>query len=332
MLAPSSSGDLVRAAADALLRADAPRDAFDLAVDLRGRGWTVESDHLDAVLTRTSEVFLRVGDTYRLLPEGSPAAARHEVTWEQVREELLRMLVAPWWSVLLLHAAHAPPAEEPTSDLARRMADERRSRVYRVAKVHDTHCWLLAWVDHVTLTRRDALPGWSCWAVADLPGWAPGRDPLQLRYTAVDPAAAALVRAEATHAAMADLLVAELSRGDAAAGDVWIEPVPVDGPEVEARERTLTLARRPQQSTGRHAAQPACRWCAGVLTDVEDRGRGAHAGCWAAEEPAESAVVCHTRRDWVGAVDRDSFAALVATPPRGGARGLSRGRVGGGAR
>lgn len=330
MLLPAPREDLVRATRTLLSLEGVQRSAIDLAMDLQARGWTVDAGHLDDVMTRADTVFLRVGDEFLLLPEGAEPPAGPTISREQVHDRLTRKLGASWWRVLALRAAYPPLPQAPLSPLARRLDDDRRTRTFRVAKVHDAHhCWLLAWVDQVTLVRRENLPDWACWETSGLNRWQPGRDPVQPRYHAVPADRLVLVRPEPDAAAMAHLLLDVLTATGARPQDVWIEPVPADGAEVDARERVLEQARVPSVARpGRHAATAACRSCGGLLEGLEDTARGEHAPCWARHEPAHSEVVRHTRRQWVGALDLSTWAHTVSEPPRGGAPGLSRGRVG----
>lgn len=330
MLLPAPREELVRATRALLTLDGVARSAIDLTLDLRARGWTVDAGHLEDVMTRADTVFLRVGDDFLLLPERGEPPASSTITLEQVHDRLTRKLSASWWKVLAIKAAYAPLPQAPLSELARRLDNDRRSRTFRVAKVHDRHCWLLAWVDQVTLTRRENLRDWACWEVAELGSWQPGRDPVQPRYRSLPPDQLVMVRPEPDAASMAQALLDVLTATGARPQDVWIEPVPADGAEVDARERILADARthRPARNVGRHAAPAACRSCGGLLDGLEDCARGEHATCWARHEPAHSEVVRHTRREWVGSLDRRTWGEMVATPPRGGAPGLSRGRVG----
>lgn len=331
MLLPAARDDLVRATRTLLGLEGVQRCAVDLTMDLRARGWTVDPGHLEDVMTRADSVFLRVGDEFVLLPERGEPPAGPTITREQVHDRLTRKLGASWWKVLALRAAYPPLPQAPLSELARRLDNDRRSRTFRVAKVHDRrHCWLVAWIDQVTLTRRENLPDWACWEISDLPTWQPGRDPVQPRYRGLPPDQLALVRPAPDATSMADVLLDVLTSTGARPQDVWIEPVPADGAEVDARERALSLARAPQppRTPGRHLAAAACRSCGGLLDGLEDSARGEHTACWAGHEAAHSEVVRHTRRQWVGALDLPTWARSVAEPPRGGAPGLSRGRVG----
>jgi hypothetical protein len=339
MLLSAPRQDLIRAATDMLSRREEPRSADDLAMDLRSRGWTVDVGHLTQVLTRADRLFLRVGDSFRALPGAvDPEALREQatVTREQLQVQLAKLLSSPWWRIVTVRAAFPPLPEEPVTQLARRLDADRRGRVFRVAKVHDDrYCRLLAWVDQVTLTRQENLRRWPCWQVDRLAAWRPGRGPLHLRYESLPAEQVALVRAERDAERMAALLLDELAVAGVRPEDVWLEPVPVDGTEVEARQRVLAEARRPapapatgSAAPGRHAAAPRCGFCSGPLTGLEDAARRAHGPCWDAAEPAASAVLRFTRAEWVGAMSLEAWAALVAAPPQGGAPGLSRGRVG----
>lgn len=323
--------DLLRSARSVLMLEGVARTPIDLALDLRARGWTVDAGHLEDLMTRAEAVFLRVGDGFVALPETAEPPSTPTITREQLHDRLARKLAAPWWRVLALQSAYPPLPQAPLSDLARRLDEDRRGRVFRVAKVYDRHCWLVAWIDGVTLTRRENLRQWACWEIDDLPSWQPSRDPVQPRYQALPAHRLALVRPAPDAAGMAELLLEELTATGARPQDVWIEPVPADGTEVDNRERRLAESRSTLTATpvpGRHAAPPVCRSCQEPLTAVEDVARGEHGPCWATHEPAHSEVVRHTRREWVGAIDRSAWAAMVAAPPRGGAPGLSRGRVG----
>jgi hypothetical protein len=332
MLVSAPFHDLVRACAALMTEGGRPRDADDLAMDLRARGWTVDTAHLEHVLTQSDKVFLHSGSGFTLLPRGNEPPAGPEVSRADVLARLTRKLRAPWWRVLAVRSAYPPLTEEPTSSLARTLEADRRSRTFRVAKVHDDHhVWLLAWLDAVTAPRRESLPSWSCWQVADLAGWVPALNPVQPRYQGLPPRDVVIVHAATDAPAMADVLLRALESTRARPQDVWIEPVPADGAEVDARSRLLADSARPwQPPVGRRAAIPTCRWCGVPLTTVEDAARGADGACWAVHEPFESAALRFTRQEWVGALDRTRWAALVADPPRGGAPGLSRGRVGAG--
>lgn len=326
---PAPHEDLLRAVRTLLALEGVQRSALDLALDLRARGWTVDPGHLEDVMDRAGTVFLRVGHAFVLRPDTAEPPAAPTITREEVHDRLTRKLAASWWRVLALRAAYPPLPQAPLSPLARRLDDDRRTRTFRVAKVHDRHCWLVAWVDQVTLVRRENLPSWACWEVACLDRWEPGRDPVQPRYQGLPAGELVLVCHEADASTMADTLLDVLTSTGARPQDVWIEPVPADGAEVDARERTLAGARLPSATpAGRHAAPPQCRSCRQRLDSLEDTARGEHAACWARREPAHSTVVRHTRREWVGAVDLPTWARTVADPPRGGAPGLSRGRVG----
>jgi hypothetical protein len=329
MLLPAPREDLVRATRTLLSLEGVQRSAIDLALDLRARGWTVDAGHLEDVMTRADTMFLRVGDEFVLLPEAGEPPATLAITREQVHDRLTRKLSASWWRVIALRAAYPPLPQAPLSPLARRLDEDRRTRTFRVAKVHSRHAWLVAWVDQVTLVRRENLPDWACWEVCDLDRWEPGRDPVQPRYRSVPADQLVLVHPAPDAAAMAHVLLDVLTATGARPEDVWIEPVPADGAEVDARERALAQARTTSVARpGRHAALPACRSCGGRLDNLEDTARGEHAPCWARHEPAHCEVVRHTRREWVGALDLPAWARAVAEPPRGGAPGLSRGRVG----
>ncbi|GAB2685171.1 hypothetical protein [Thalassiella azotivora] len=328
MLLSAPSHDLVRACA-ALLGASGRRDAEELAMDLRARGWTVDTCHLQQVLEQADGVFMRIGDSFTLLPRGAEPPAAPEISREDLHARLTRKLRASWWKVLAVRSAYPPLAEEPTSALAKTLERDRRNRTFRVAKVHDgRYVWLLAWLDEVTVPRRESLPSWSCWHVPTLASWEPGQNPVQPRYQGLPPNEVAVVHPAADAAAMADVLLRALESTRARPQDVWIEPVPVDGAELDVRGRVLAESARPwEPATGRRAAQPLCYWCRSPLTTNEDVGRGADAACWAVHEPFESAALRFTRQEWVGAIDRPEWQALVADPPRGGAPGLSRGRV-----
>lgn len=284
MLLSAPREDLVRAARFLLAERTVPASAHDLAMDLRSRGWTVDTGHLEQVLTRADNAFIRVGDGFLPLPPGADGgdpldAGAPEVTLQELHGHLTRLLSSPWWRLVALRAAFPPPAEEPATAVARRLEADRRSRVFRVAKVRpQRRRRLMAWVDHVTLTRQESLRSWPCWEVRQLGQWRVGPGPVNLRYEGLPPHEVALVRSETSADAMAEVLLTELVAAGVRPGDVWIEPVPVDGAEVEARQREITAG--------------------------------------------------HVPPEWVGTVDLEEFAALVADPPQGGAPGLSRGRVG----
>lgn len=329
MLLSAPSQDLVRACAALLPPHGAARDAEDLAMDLRARGWTVDTAHLVDALTHADRVFLRTGDTFSLLPRGQEPPVAEEISRADVHARLTRKLAASWWRLLAVQSAYPPLAEKPTTSFARTLEADRRTRTFRVAKVHDRrHVWLLAWLDEVTVPRRESLPAWSCWRVSDLAGWEPGRNPVQPRYEGLPPSELVVVHAAADAAAMADVILRVLDSTKARPRDIWVEPVPADGSEVDSRTRVLAESRRPwRPGSGRRVAAPVCRWCGQPLVTPEDAGRGADAACWAVHEPFSSATLRFTRPEWVGAIDRAEWAALVADPPRGGAPGLSRGRV-----
>ncbi|MFZ5871795.1 MAG: hypothetical protein ACOYXW_14885 [Actinomycetota bacterium] len=245
MLLSAPREDLVQASRILLGERTAPTSAHDLAIELRSRGWTVDTGHLEQVLARTDRVFLRVGDGFLALPaprdgDGPVAAAPPEVSAEELSAHLVRLLASPWWRLVAVRAAFPPPLEEPATAVARRLDADRRARVFRVAKVRPQRRRLLiAWVDQVTLVRQESLRSWPCWAVRDLPRWRPGPGPVNLRYEGLPPQEVALVRAEPDAGAMAELLLTELMAAGVRPGDVWIEPVPVDGRGVEARQREL---------------------------------------------------------------------------------------------
>ncbi|MFP5336428.1 MAG: hypothetical protein ACLGIV_14065 [Actinomycetes bacterium] len=245
MLLSAPRDSLVRASQEVLAARTAPTSAHDLAVELRGRGWTVDTGHLEQVLTRADRAFLKVGDGFLPLPaprdgedplgEGTP-----EVSLEELQAHLVRLLASPWWRLVALRAAFPPPDEEPATAVARRLDADRRARVFRVAKVRpQRRRRLVAWVDQVTLVRQESLRSWPCWAVRELPRWRPGPGPVNLRYEGLPPHEVALVRSEPDAGAMAELLLTELMAAGVRPGDVWIEPVPVDGTAVEARQAEL---------------------------------------------------------------------------------------------
>jgi len=328
VLLSAPSQDLVRACA-ALLPDGARRTAEDLAMDLRGRGWTVDTAHLEYVLSGADRVFLHAGDSFTLLPRGSEPPASQQITRDDVHARLTRKLQASWWRVIAVQSAYPPPLDPPTTAFARALEVDRRTRVIRVAKVHDgQHLWMLAWIDQVSVPRRESLPAWSCWRVDQLEEWEPGRNPVQPRYEGAEPSELVVVHAAADAPAMADVILRALEGTKARPQDIWIEPVPADGAEVDARARTLAESRQPwRPGRGRRVAAPACKWCGRELVSVEEVGRGSDAACWAVHEPFASAALRFTRPEWVGALDRSAWAEVVADPPRGGAPGLSRGRV-----
>ena len=250
MLLSAPREDLVRAARDLLSQRMAPTSAHDLATELRARGWTVDTGHLEQVLTRAEAVFLRVGDGFLVLPPSDGAPAEEtiaEVTVEELQAHLTRLLTSPWWRLVALRAAFPPPAEEPATAVARRLEADRRARVFRVAKVRpQRRRRFFAWVDQVTLTRQESLRSWPCWEVRQLTEWRLGRGPVNLRYEGLPPTDVVLVRAETDAEAMASLLLGELLAAGVRPGDVWIEPVPVDGGEVEARQREIAAGAVPE--------------------------------------------------------------------------------------
>jgi len=245
MLLSAPREDLLRASRSMLAERSAPTSPHDLAVELRGRGWTVDARHLEQVLVRAERVFLRVGDGFLALPaprdgDDPLGSAAPEVSVQELQAHLVRLLSSPWWRLVALRAAFPPPAEEPATAVARRLEADRRARVFRVAKVRpQRRRRLVAWVDQVTLVRQESLRSWPCWAVRDLPGWRPGPGPVNLRYEGLPPHEVALVRSEPDAGAMAELLLTELMAAGVRPADVWIEPVPVDGTGVEARQREL---------------------------------------------------------------------------------------------
>ena len=249
MLLSAPRGELVRAAREVLSDRSAPTSSHDLAIDLRARGWTVDTGHLEQLLTHAERVFLRVGEGFLALPaaEGSLLDdGVSAVTVEELHGHLTRLLTSPWWRLVALRAAFPPPAEEPATSVARRLDADRRARVFRVAKVRpQRRRRLFAWVDQVTLTRQESLRSWPCWQVRQLPEWQLGPGPVNLRYEGLPPDEVVLVRAENDADAMATVLLAELLAAGVRPGDVWIEPVPVDGSEVEARQREIAAGAAP---------------------------------------------------------------------------------------
>lgn len=249
MLLSAPRGELVRAARGVLSQRTAPTSPHDLAMDLRARGWTVDTGHLEQVLARSESIFLRVGDGFLALPPVDGAVdddALTEVTVEELHAHLTRLLTSPWWRLVALRAAFPPPAEEPATAVAKRLDADRRARVFRVAKVRpQRRRRFFAWVDQVTLTRQESLRSWPCWEVRQLTDWRLGPGPVNLRYEGLPPNEVVLVRAENDADAMASVLLGELLDAGVRPGDVWIEPVPVDGGEVEARQREIVSGAAP---------------------------------------------------------------------------------------
>lgn len=249
MLLSAPRGELVRATREVLADRTAPTSPHDLAMDLRARGWTVDTGHLEQVLTRTERVFLRVGEGFLALPGADGSLVDDglaEVTVEELHGHLTRLLTSPWWRLVAMRAAFPPPAEEPATTVAKRLEADRRARVFRVAKVRpQRRRRFFAWVDQVTLTRQESLRSWPCWQVRQLEQWQLGPGPVNLRYEGLPPHEVALVRTEGDADAMATLLLGELLAAGVRPGDVWIEPVPVDGSEVEARQREIAAGAPP---------------------------------------------------------------------------------------